>query len=116
MQKLFDGPAKTDTEKQIAAVQADPLNGYDLYTVMAGGIQSWTYAESLNAEPVRRDRRARQKITVMRIAALDDLSEEAIQFFATEIMRLTKPDLFHDTEAAKAGQKETIADSSIAGR
>ncbi len=113
VQKLFEKPdAKTDAE--VAAVAKDPLNGLDLYEVMAAGIVSWTYPESLKREPIEAIDPFGNKVTVLRILALDDLDAEARDFFAREIMRLTKPALFEDTEAAKATQKETDADSSIA--
>jgi hypothetical protein len=113
VQQLFD---KSDdkADEEIKAVQADPLNGLDVYEVMSGGIVGWSYAESLERVKVEEIDRFGNKVTVLRIPALLDLSDEARRFLATEIMRLTKPSLFETKEAAKASQKETEADSSIA--
>lgn len=96
---------KDDTKKAIEAVQADPLNGYDKYALLYGGIKSWSYPESLERVPVQELNEAGQLVTVMRIPAIDDLDDEAVAFFATEIMRLTKPSLFQTEEEAKAEQK-----------
>jgi len=43
---------------------------------------------------------------VKRMASLEDLDDEAVDFIATEVLRLTKPGLFHATEDdAEAAQK-----------
>jgi hypothetical protein len=106
IQTLFE---KTPEEKaaadaEVAKVQADPLNGFDKYSLLYDGIAAWTYPESLQRVPtieVVNDR----PVTVMRIPAIDDLDDAAVDFFATEIMRITKPSLFLTPEEAKTEQK-----------
>jgi hypothetical protein len=98
MQALFEGDKKADAEAAVAKVQADPLNGYDPYVLVRHGVKGWSYDTPLSPE------------------AIEDLDDEAVTFFATEIMRLTKPALFQTEEAAKAAQKETDAAPSFAGR
>lgn len=93
-----------DAEKRAALVkehQADPLNGYDRYEVLAKGIKSWSYEEKLDpVEVVETD-----GVTRMRIPAIDDLDDEAADFIAREILRLTKPALFQTAEEIETATK-----------
>jgi hypothetical protein len=99
-------------EELIKKHQADPLNTYDRYEVLAKGIKSWTYEESLTPVEIIDE----QGVKRLRIPAIEDLEDEPADFLAREILRLTKPSLFQTPEEAKADQKETAADSSVAGR
>ena len=63
--------------------QADPLNAYHRMTLIKHGVKSWTCPEELNDE------------------ALDDLEEEAIEWLAREVLRLTKPGLFTGEETER---------------
>lgn len=103
MQQLFvkDAPNKEEVEAKVKAVAADPLNGFDPYVVAQGGIVAWTYPESLAVELVT-DEKGNQ---VPRVKALDDLDEDAVRWFATEIMRLTKPALFQTAAEAEGERK-----------
>jgi hypothetical protein len=101
IQELFN---KTDAEKaaaaaEVATVKSDPLNGYDKYALLYDGIAAWSYPEPLDRVTVTEEVNGRP-VTVVRIPAIDDLDDAAVEFFATEIMRLTKPSLFL-TEAEK---------------
>jgi hypothetical protein len=81
-----------DPEKQkelTEKAKADPLNLFDRYIVLYRGIVGWTYPESLKAVMVEEDGRQ-----VEHIEAIDDLSDEAAEFIAREILRLSKPSLF----------------------
>lgn len=84
--KLNEGDA--NAKKTIAAVRADPLNGFDKQTLIKGGLKSWTYTDV----PVTAD-------------AIEDLDADAVDYFATEILRLTKPSLFQTDEEREAAQK-----------
>lgn len=102
LQQLFksdDSDAK-DMQAKVEKAKADPLNGLDPYTVAAGGIVGWTYPESLVPERVTEG-----DATTMRIRAIDDLDEDALRWFATEIMRLTKPSLFQTPAEVEAERK-----------
>lgn len=71
----------------VAKRQADPLHTYDRYVVLAKGITAWTYDEALTpVEVVDED-----GTKTLRIAAIDDLDEEAADFIARAIMALTRP-------------------------
>lgn len=72
--------------EQLAEVQADPLNGYDEYAIVAAGVKSWTYGE-------------------VTPAAIEDLDDDAVRFIALEIMRLTKPALFQSGNEREAARK-----------
>jgi len=93
MQQLFGGDAEqTDEEKaeaktQIEKVKNDPLNGYDKYTLVQAGVKAWSYDVKVSPE------------------AIDDLDDDAVTFFATEIMRVTKPALFLSKDEREAERK-----------
>jgi len=113
IQTLFERDA-ADTAKAIAEVQADPLNGYDPYSLLYSGIKAWSVGKPLELVAVVEKTADSRDVTVLRIPAIDDLDEEAVHWFATEVMRLTKPALFLTEEAAKATQKETDAAPPVA--
>lgn len=81
--------AKEAQRKAVEAAQADPLNGFDPATLVQLGVTAWTYTEAVPLEPT----------------TIDDLSDEALTFIATEVLRLTKPALFKSAEERKADQK-----------
>jgi hypothetical protein len=56
-----------------ASPAADPLTKYDRRTVLLGGVKGWTYEEAPTEE------------------TLDDLSDEAADWLAREILTLTLP-------------------------
>jgi len=102
MQTLFkkdDEDADAVAEK-VKAAEADPLNGFDTYVLAQGGIVAWSYPESLMPE-----RTVEGDSILMRVRAIDDLDEDAVRWFATEIMRLTKPSLFQTKAEAEADRK-----------
>jgi hypothetical protein len=102
MQQLFikDNPEAAGVEAEIEKVKTDPLNGFDPYIVVQGGLVSWTYPESLKPEEV-----VEGNTVTMRVRAIDDLDEDALKWLATEIMRLTKPSLFQTEAEAEAERK-----------
>lgn len=103
MQTLFkkDDENAEAVAAKVKAAEADPLNGFDPYVVAQGGIVGWTYPESLAVELVPDEKGN----SVPRVKAIDDLDEDAVQWFATEIMRLTKPSLFQTKAEAEADRK-----------
>lgn len=79
----------SDTDATTALM--DPLLGFDRFAVIRAGLVGWTYEQSVKGE------RAHGVID-----PIDDLDDEAADFIATEIMRLTKPALFEaPTESRK---------------
>lgn len=114
VETLFQVDA-ADVTAEVEKLKSDPLNGFDKYTLLYDGIKGWSYPQSLERVPVAELTSDGRAITVMRVPAIDALSDEAVDFFATEIMRLTKPSLFQTKEEAKAAQREADGVSSIAG-
>lgn len=81
----------TADPKAMEAVR-DPLIGYDRFSVIRAGLLAWSYPESITPTETR--------------DAITDLDDEAADFIATEILKLTKPALFLATaEAVKDDQK-----------
>ena len=78
---LVKGASEADAE----AALRDPLNGYDRAVIVEAGLLAWSYGE------VTPERRA-------------DLDDEALEFLAHEILRLTKPALFQTADEIEAAQ------------
>ncbi len=91
LQKLLREGVSDDVLKQKLM---DPLIGYDRHMVLLAGIAGWSYTDKPDEKPL--------KVTPERVADLDD---EAADFIAREILRLTKPALFATAEELKAQQK-----------
>lgn len=100
-----DDKPKSDTpEPEPEKESVDPLAGLDPYTVCRFGIKSWTYDESLKEEPD-------PETDSMRVRAIDDLGPDELKWFATEVMRLTKPRLFQTKDQHKEAEKNDSAAS-----
>ncbi len=65
---------------------ADPVLGFDRFVVISKGLVAWSYTDAPLNDPVARQ------------AAIDDLKDGVADFFATEILRLTRPALFETPE------------------
>jgi hypothetical protein len=81
-EKVKDGAA--DTPKR----PTDPLAGYDKHALVEAGLKSWTIPDA----PITHD-------------TVEDMGSDEIAYFATEILRLTKPSLFQTIDEAEAAQK-----------
>jgi hypothetical protein len=123
--ELREAVSDEDGKKKVEASASDPLNGFDRYTLLAHGIVSWTYPESLEpsafsgleeAEAAVKagDLKLALKFAVVwakdgadlpRVAAIDDLGEEEGDYIAREILRLSKPSLFQTKAEAEAETK-----------
>lgn len=97
-------PDAPDVATEIEKVKNDPLNGYDKYELLRCGIVAWSYDVSLKPVTVTEKDDDGHAVTRITHPAIDDLSDEAVEFFATEIMRLTKPSLFLTVEEKKEAQ------------
>lgn len=80
---LEKGASDPDVLKAIA----DPLTGYDRFSIVRAGLVAWSYQQPITPTDT------------------DDLDDEAVDFIATEILRLTKPALFQTTIEAEADRK-----------
>ena len=67
---------KGATDPEVLRAIADPLTGYDRFAIVRAGLIAWTYPAKCTKE------------------AIDDLDDEAVDFLAAAILRLTKPHLF----------------------
>jgi hypothetical protein len=85
------------TVADVAAGLADPLNGYDRLALVTAGLVAWSYTDP-----------------PLSPAAIGDLDDESLEYFAREILRRTKPALFQTPEVAKADEKELPAAASLA--
>ena len=89
---------------------ADPLTGYDRFALVRSGLTAWTYPQSITPVPAKAEVKAKGNVpgspAVPASDAIEDLDDEAVDFIATEVLRLTKPHLFHATaEDAEVAQK-----------
>jgi hypothetical protein len=90
---------KGASDPEVLKVLADPLTGYDRYELVRAGLVAWSYPQ-----PITADRKA---LGDPAVDAIDDLDDEAVDFIATEVLRLTKPALFYRAlEDAEAAQKK----------
>lgn len=125
---------KAKRDEAIQKAQADPLNGFDPYVLMMYGIVAWTYPESLKVEVVIDEESAlvmdaaekiiaafekktgsvseaaasilaAAKVGKRVIPALEDLDDEAVEFFAREILKFSKPSLFRTEAEEEAARK-----------
>jgi len=90
--RIFAG-AGTDADAVKAA--NDPLKGYDRITLIRGGLVSWTYKEPI----------APGVVDGVLVDAIDGLTDEAQEFMATEVARLTWPWKFQTVEQYEADRK-----------
>jgi hypothetical protein len=79
-QKILAAGTATAVDAQKAL--DDPLAGYDRHVLVADGVKAWTY---------KHDDGTPKPVTAEAIADLDD---EAMEYLAVAIMKLTKPALF----------------------
>lgn len=81
--RIFAGEGVTsDIVEQL---QSDPMCGFDRSEVVRGGLVSWSYNRPLTD--------------------IADLDDEALDFIAIEVMRLTKPGRFQSADEREAARK-----------
>jgi hypothetical protein len=96
--------AATGDPRALAAL-SDPLVGYDRLSMIRSGLLAWSYPQSVT--PIAADEARKVEAS----DAVADLDDEATDFIAREILRLTKPGLFTEPETE---QKKADGSSSIA--
>jgi hypothetical protein len=84
------GMLNTAIVEDLKADVADPLVAYDRASVITGGLVAWTYHDGAPPTPEQ----------------IADLDDDAMDWIARAILRLSKPAAFVGAEAA---QKETVA-------
>lgn len=81
------------TDGQVLEAIADPLLGYDRMTMVQAGLVAWSYeTKPGKPKPLTTDAKA-------------DLDDEALDFIALEVLRLTKPGLFQTEEEREQATK-----------
>jgi len=78
-----------DAEK----VLHDPLSGYDRITLCKEGVKAWTCVDK-DGKPL--------PVTP---EAINDLDEDALEWMATQVLKLTKPSLFQTDDEKAADRK-----------
>ncbi len=81
------------TEADAQRVIADPLSGFDRLALVKAGVSGWSCLDA-DGKP--------KQVTP---AAIDDLDDEALELLASAVLKLTKPGLFQEAEAAEAAAK-----------
>ena len=76
------------TEADAVKVLSDPLSGFDRLALVKSGVKAWSY----DAVPVTAE-------------AVEDLDDEALEFLASSVLKLTKPALFQSAEDREASKK-----------
>jgi hypothetical protein len=77
-----------DAEK----VLHDPLSGYDRVSLVQGGLTAWSYEQDGEKKPITP-------------AAIEDLDEDALEWLATAVLKLTKPALFQTADEQETARK-----------
>ena len=100
---LEKGASDPDVLKAIA----DPLTGYDRFALVRSGLVAWSYPQSVTPIAAKAEIKGKPGAPAIEASdAIEDLDDEALDFIATEVLRLTKPHLFHATvEDAEVAQK-----------
>jgi len=95
---------KGATDPEVLKAIADPLTGYDRFALVRAGLVAWSYPQPIKTSPVTAAVQAADGKPP--VDPIDDLDDEAVDFIATEVLRLTKPHLFHATlEDAEVARK-----------
>lgn len=93
---------------RVAIEQAitDPLTGFDRFALLVG-VVAWSYPHPLRHKPGRTVPATTAAAQPPAIDPIDDLDDEAVDFFATEVLRRTKPALFLATPADADAEKKS---------
>ena len=89
---------------------ANPLTGWDRFSLVRLGLVAWSYPQPLKrtgptAAVIDKDANI-VAVSGPGVDPIDDLVDEAVDFFATAVLRKTKPGLFLTTEEdIEAAQK-----------
>jgi len=93
------------TDRQVQQAIADPLTGYDRFALVRSGLVAWSYPQPVKLKPGRTV--PATSADAPEVDAIEDLDDEAVDFIAREVLRLTKPGLFYATAADADAEKKT---------
>ena len=95
-------------DPEVLKALADPLTGYDRYALVSAGLVTWSYPQLIAApDKVLVLPKGEVPPPIDRQKHIEDLDDEAVDFIATEVLRITKPGLFHATEEDAAAEKKS---------
>jgi hypothetical protein len=91
-------------DPEVLQAIADPLTGYDRYALVRAGLVAWSYPQTLTPIAAKA---AGDGAPAPAYDAIEDLDDDAVDFIAREVLRLTKPSLFHQSAADVEAEKKT---------
>lgn len=94
---LEKGPSDPEVRKMLD----DPMLGFDRFAVIRSGLISWTYPRPLRPDATKPEK----KDAAPFVDPINDLDDEAADFIASAILKLTKPALFLTAEQQAALKK-----------
>jgi len=106
-QRVLAGKA---TNADARAAIADPLAGFDRVVMVRAGLLAWSYPQPIKPELMPATSNGSFKVPGP--DAIEDLDDDALDFIATEILRLTKPALFYTKEDDADAAKKSAADDA----
>jgi hypothetical protein len=111
-QRQLKAGLATDADAQ--HVLDDPLSGYDRHAIVKAGLLAWTITDPALPAPAAdtSDDTTRAKTAAARGTVIEDLDDDALEFFAVAIMRRTKPGLFLTVDEAEQARKNAPGPSS----
>jgi len=96
-------------DARVQALLADPLNGFDRQTLIRCGLIAWSYPQSIKPVPAQPEVPAKDGKPAIAASpaqdAIGDLDDEAMDFIARSILKLTKPWLFETVAEQEHAQK-----------
>lgn len=97
---MAHGPSSEEAQR----VLNDPLTGYDRHELVRLGLVAWSYPQSITPVTVTSTVEGEPD----RIEdAIEDLDDDALDFIAREVLKLTKPGLFVEATEESEAQKKS---------
>ncbi len=102
-----DEPTDPSPAKPKPEAAPDPLAGMDQYTLCRFGVTAITSDDSLDEEEVVDE----DGNKVMRIKLFYEASEDELEWYATQVMKVTNPKLFQTKDERQESEKKDSAAS-----
>lgn len=91
---------KGANDPDVLKALSDPLTGYDRYELVRLGLVAWSYDRPLTPVVTKVEGQPDQVSD-----AIEDLDDDAVDFIAREVLRLTKPGVFLSKDDSEAARK-----------
>jgi len=101
---------KGASDPEVLTAIRDPLLGYDRFSLVRSGLVAWSYPFPLQKTTTT----ATGTTAITIVDPIDDLDDEAIDFLAHAVLKLTKPGLYLTPEQADEEKKREPAISTSA--